>query len=181
MFSVDEFKTKVKEIMEGSETDLPYRNRVEVFAVKDGKVYGGFYPDGAFGTFGGGTDGESLEGACKREYKEETGYTIKNVQKLDIPAVEVGWKTSPKNEKQEERQKKYKGTRSWYFYAELGDKGKKATGEDGESALKDIGLIDIDKAIKSLDRKGGDESIKAQMNARKKALKILKEKLDGMV
>jgi len=158
--------------------DLPYRNRVEVFAIKDGQVYGGFFDDGSFGVFGGGTDGEAVEDAAKREYKEEAGYKLKNVEKLDIKPVEVAWKSKPANEKQEERQKQYKGTRTWYYCAELGDKVKKATGEDGQSPLKDVGLVDIDKAIKSLDRKGGDESIKSQMNARKKALELIKEKLD---
>lgn len=174
--NVDEFKAKINAIMEG--TDLPYRNRVEVFAVKDGKVYGGFYPDGTFGVFGGGTDGEALEDAAEREFKEETGYSLIGIKKLDIPALEVAWKSKPANEKQEERQKKYKGTRTWYYYAELGAKGKKATGEDGESPLNDIGLVDIDKAIKALEKEGGDESIKSQMNARKKALKLIKDMQD---
>lgn len=160
------------------EKELPYRNRVEVFAIKDGKVYGGFYEDGGFGVFGGGTDGEAVEEAARREYQEEAGYTLKNVEKLDIKPVEVAWKSKPSNDKQEERQKQYKGTRTWYYYAELGKKVKKATGEDGKSPLKKVGLIDIDEAIKSLDRKGGDESIKSQMNARKKALELIKEKLD---
>jgi len=158
--------------------DLPYRNRVEVFAIKDGKVYGGFFDDGSFGVFGGGTDGEAVEDAAKREYKEEAGYTIKNVEKLDIKPIEVAWKSKPANEKQEERQKKYKGTRTWYYYAEIGEKGKKAKGEDGKSPLTNVGFVDIDVAIKSLDKKGGDESIKCQMNARKKALELIKEKLD---
>lgn len=176
MLNLTEFKTQITAILEG--TDLPFRNRVEVFAIKDGKVYGGFYPDGSFGTFGGGTDGESLEDAAEREYKEETGYSLIGIEKLDIPALEVCWKSGPKNDKQKERQSKYKGTRTWYFYAELGSKGKKASGEDGESPLKKIGLIDLDKAIESLDKEPNEESIKSQMNARKKALKMIKERLD---
>lgn len=174
MRTLEQFQNEIKAIMEGK--DLPYRNRVEVFAVKDDKVYGGFYPDGTFGVFGGGTDGESLETAAEREYKEESGYSLIGLEKLDIPALEVSWKSTPKNDKQEERQNKYKGTRTWYFYAELGTKGKKAKGDDGASSLSDIKLHDIDKALKALDKEGGDESIKSQINNRKKALKLIQDR-----
>jgi 8-oxo-dGTP pyrophosphatase MutT (NUDIX family) len=170
-----EFKVALRNILE---EELPFRNRVEVYATKDGKVYGGFYPDGGFGVFGGGTDGEKLEDAATREFKEESGYKVKNLKKLDIPAVEAIWDEA-KSKKQKERMQEYKGTRTWYFHGELDDSGKKnkATGEDGQSSLKEIGLIEIDDAIKALEKEPDDPNLKKQYKARIKALKLIKDML----
>lgn len=159
--------------------EKPFRNRVEVFATKDGKVYGGFYPDGSFGAFGGGTDGESIEDSAKREFEEESGYKLKNVKKLDIDPVEVLW-GEPKSKKQKDRMEEYKGTRTWFLTGVLDDSGdkNKSDGDDGKHNLKDVGLIDINDAIDSIKKNfNDDESIKKQQHLRIKALGLIKNNL----
>lgn len=159
-----------------NEDDKPYRNRVEVFAVKDGKVYGGMYSDGSFGVFGGGTDGEDLESAASREFEEESGYKVTNLKKADVDPIEVEWTGEAKSDKQKERMKKYRGTRTWYYIGDLDDSGEKdkAKGEDGHSGLNDIGLKDPDEAIAALDKDPDDEGLKKQYAARIKTLKQIK-------
>lgn len=170
-----EFKMALRQIL--TEEELPFRNRVEVFACKDGKVYGGFYPDGAFGVFGGGTDGEKLEDAAEREFEEESGYKINNLEKLDVAPVEAIWDKA-KSKKQKDRMEDYKGTRTWYFYGELDDSSKKekADGDDGKAGIKDIGLKDIDDAIKALEGTPDDKNLVKQYKARIEALKLIKAK-----
>lgn len=159
-----------------NENKKPYRNRVEVFATKNGKVYGGFYKDGSFGVFGGGTDGEDLETAATREFEEESGYKVKNLKKLDIEPVEIKWEGEPKSEKQKERSKKFGGTRTWYYTGELDDSMEKdkAEGGDGQSGLSDIGLKEIDDVIEKI--KGletDDAGLKKQYKARLEVLRII--------
>ena len=162
-----------------NEDNKPLRNRVEVFAVKDEKVYGGIYDDGSFGVFGGGIDGESLEDAASREFEEESGHKIDNIKRLDVEPVIAKWdEDNPKSEKQKERMKKYSGTKTWYYYGQLNDSGNKdkADGDDGKSGLRDIGLKDIDFAISKLDIDGiEDKGLINQYKARKKALELLKD------
>lgn len=156
-----------------NESEKPYRNRVEVFAIKDGKVHGGFYSDGSFGVFGGGTDGEDLESAATREFEEESGYKVTNLRKADVKPVEVKWSGEAKSDKQKERMKKYCGTRTWYYIGDLDDSGKKnkADGEDGQSGLRNIGLKDINDAIETLNKKVDDDGLNKQYEARIKTLK----------
>jgi len=160
-----------------NEEDKPYRNRVDVFAVKDDKVYGGFFNDGAFGVFGGGTDGEKLEDAASREFEEETGYKINNLRKLDIQPVTAEWEKPYKSEKQKERAKHYRGTRTWFYVGELDDseKEEKAKGDDGKHPLSDIGLVSIDQAIKATEKaEPTEDGLVDQYAARVKALKRIK-------
>lgn len=166
-----------------NEDDKPYRNRVEVFAVKDGKVFGGFYKDGAFGVFGGGTDGEDLESAAEREFEEESGYKVSNLRKADVDSVEVDWQGGPKSDKQKERMKKYRGTRTWYYIGDLGDGSPKdkADGEDGDSGLKDIGLKNIDEVIDNLKEVDVDDpALKKQYAARVKTLEQINNEIGAV-
>lgn len=161
-----------------NENKKPYRNRVEVFAVKNGKVYGGYYSDGSFGTFGGGTDGESIMDTAKREFEEESGYKITNVEKCDIGPVEVLWDGEAKSKKQKDRMEKYCGTRTWAVIGVLDDSGEKdkADGEDGQSGLSNVGLIDVDKAIESIEN-NTNEDTKKQQDFRIKVLRKIKNNI----
>lgn len=161
---------KLKTINEDSK---PFRNRVEIFAVQDGKLYCGEYKDGSLGIFGGGTDGESLEDTVEREFTEETGYKIKNIKKIPVDPIEVVW-GEPKSDKQKERAEKYKGTKTWYFWGEFDNSGEKdkAKGEDGEHGLTSVSLKKIDdELIDKFSSKTDDEGIKKQQKARTAAIK----------
>jgi 8-oxo-dGTP pyrophosphatase MutT (NUDIX family) len=150
-----------------NESELPFRNRVEVFAVRDGKLYCGEYEDGTIGVFGGGTDGESLEDAASREFNEETGYKVNNLTKVPVGPIEVLW-DKPKSEKQKERSQNYKGTRTWYYVGEFDDSCEKdkASGEDGQHNLKNVSLRNIDDKLIEKFISDINESLAKQQKAR---------------
>ena len=161
-----------------NENKKPLRNRVEVFATKNGKVYGGFYEDGSFGVFGGGLDGEAVADAASREFEEESGYKINNLNSLDLKPLEVEW--DDQGGKKDDRKEKYRGTRTWMYVGELDDDGDKdkATGEDGQHHLKNVGLKDVDDAIESIENNlNSNETIKKQQNLRIKALRKIKNNI----
>ncbi len=156
-----------------NESEKPFRNRVEVYAIKDGKLYCGEYKDGSLGVFGGGTDGEALEEAAAREFEEETGYKVNNLKKIPVDPIEVIW-TDAKSEKQKKRMEDYKGTRTWFFVGEFDDskKKEKAEGDDGKHNLKNVGLKELnDELIKSVKSDTDDEGIIKQQKIREKVLK----------
>jgi 8-oxo-dGTP pyrophosphatase MutT (NUDIX family) len=158
-----------------NESEKPFRNRVEVYAVKDNKLYCGKYKDGSLGVFGGGTDGEALEEAAAREFEEETGYKVKNLKKVPVDPIEVIWKDA-KSEKQKKRMEDYKGTRTWFYYGEFDDSDKKdkASGDDGKHNLTDVGLKELnDELIKSTISDTEDDGIAKQQQTREKVLKYI--------
>jgi hypothetical protein len=152
-----------------------YRDRVEVFGKKDGKIFGGIYTgDGTFGTFGGGLDGDSIVGAAKKEYKEESGYSIKNVKQVSQKPLKLPWvKRDGMNAKQIRRIKEYPaGTRTFYAVGDLQRKGKKASGEDGQSGLKNKRLYSMEEIKKLLKPKSNfNQAQRARVKSRLKALK----------
>lgn len=161
-----------------TEGEKPLRNRVEVITTNDkGQVYGGIFPDGSFGLFGGGTDGEAGKKAAQREFEEETGHGITQVQKVDLEPVETIWRHDPKKAKDKDRQEQYRGTRTWFFTGKFQDgDGKKASGDDGKSPLKDIGWYDIDDAIKRIeDNLSDQQDQKAQQKRRIEALRTISD------
>ena len=125
-----------------------YRDRVEVFGTKDGKIFGGRYTgDGTFGVFGGGLDGDSIVNASKKEYKEESGWSLKNVKRIPGKPLILPWiPHDGMNAKQKRRMKEFPGgTRTFYTTGELQRHGNKASGEDGQSGLTNKRLYTKDE------------------------------------
>lgn len=177
--------TRPAQVKTAAEDTRPYRNRVEVFAVDDPKVpkvYGGKFKTGGFGVFGGGTDGDALEEAAKREFLQETGYKLTGVVKIPVDPVTVEWSKPYKSAKQAERAKTYRGTRTWYFYGVIdGEKTEKAEGEDGQSPLTDVGFYTIDTALKLLAAATTENTeLLPQIEARKRALFFVLAKAYGI-
>lgn len=155
---------------------LPYRKRVEVFAVnKDNKLLAGTYPDGALGVFGGGLDDDDLLAAAKREFKEEAGYTISDLEVLP-GSLKAEWSPPYHSAKQKKRAKEYRGTETFYVVGRLGRKAKKATGEDGQHGLKNIRAYTIDEAKKLCKTRKTSNGLKQQYARRRKVLNFINNK-----
>ena len=103
--------------------EKPYRERVEVYGVRDGKILVGRYPDGGVGTYGGGIDpGETPEAAAKREYQEEGGLRIGRIKPLNVPPFVEEWRNrSNLTEKERARLEKFRGSRTHFYVGAVGD------------------------------------------------------------
>lgn len=66
---------------------MKLRKRVEVILIDriTKKIFGGVYPDGTFALPGGGTEGEDVLLAAKKELREETGYVGDDFRLLQEP------------------------------------------------------------------------------------------------
>lgn len=130
----------------------PFRNRVDVFALDaQDRLYSGVYPDGSIGPFGGGIDrGETVPQAARREFLEEAGRKIKNVQRLDLPVHEEsrlareGWRNAGKDD----RLQKFRGTRSFAVLADI-VKGKPATRSEPADHIKQVKYRALPEAIEA--------------------------------
>jgi len=160
----------------------PFRERVELFATDPkGRVYGGFYPGkGGFGTFGGGVDpGEDLQEAAAREFKEESGYSVKNVRPASVSSLKEIWKAPPKGTSQEdadkfnERRKEYKGSITHFFVGNIkGDKGRKDL-EDPKYNFKRVQFRPISAVITKQEKHLEDVEDAAETKRLKQRLKVL--------
>ena len=149
-----------------------YRPRAEVWAGRNGEIFGGFYPDGSFGVYGGGVDpGETPEEAGAREYAEEAGRKVKNLERLPIRPVRQDWHN--KNVKRPE----YDGSKTYLLTGDLTNKRVKAT--EPFTRLKDVGFHPISEAIEAIQQKLDDQNVVRGgdwgpiLRARLKALKML--------
>lgn len=127
----------------------PYRDRVETYALDDdGQVLGGAYKgDLSFGVFGGGVDdGEDALEAAAREFGEEAGYELLDPRFVEVDPVTVDWSPPYASDKQAERAKKYRGSRTRFVTGRIGQPREKGRGDDADSGLDDIRFYDIDEA-----------------------------------
>jgi 8-oxo-dGTP pyrophosphatase MutT (NUDIX family) len=157
-------------------SSLPYRKRVEVYAMKGGKVYGGVYKDGGFGVFGGGFDDDDVVTAATREFAEETGHTITNVRLIPVEPVKIDWNPPYKSDKQAERAKSCRGAQTFFVAGDLDDSNQKpkAEGDDGKSLLRWPRLYTVPEALEFCEKaETTEEGIKQINAARVKVLKHL--------
>lgn len=161
----------------------PYRERAELFAVDHkGRVLGGFYPDKAFGTFGGGVDkGEDPAEAAAREFKEESGYKVVNVRPAGVaPHVQEWEQQSNKpsyanNAKFQERLKDFRGSKTHYFIGDIvGDKGVRSK-VDASYPFKDVKFRPVSSVVKQQEKamSSFSEEDKARAQKRLAVLKAL--------
>ena len=155
------------------------RRRVEVIAKsKDGRIFGGTYPDKTFGVFGGGIEsGETIEEAARREFLEETGRRIHDVKRLKIDPVENPWPKSESPYASDEDKAKdnarYRGDKTYYVEATV-TPGRERKNKDF-SHLTRIGFHKCDTAKRKLEDIPGD---KVYQKLKKGRLKALKEVMD---
>lgn len=112
--------------------DLPYRKRVEVVIVKDGKVLLTKNKDKTtgdewFGFPGGGLDGKSAKETCIEECLEEVGVAVKNPTSLGIKHRQEGMSTK------DNRHLKFRGSDTEWFMAEYDKMDRSQLGDDGDS------------------------------------------------
>jgi 8-oxo-dGTP pyrophosphatase MutT (NUDIX family) len=138
-----------------------YRDRVEVYALKDGKILGGIYPDGNFGIFGGGIDpGETAKKAARREFLEESGYEVKHLHPAYIPAVKSRWSEDDMKrlaKKDPKRIKQYQGSRTIFFIADLGDRIDK--NPEDKTKLKHVKLYPFEEALDLIQKSGDNQRL----------------------
>lgn len=164
----------------------PLRLRVETFAfTPDGKVLAGTYPDGGVGVFGGGVDGDSPEAAAKKEFREEGGRRLLNVQKIRgvRPAVQL-WKDEPlpgmkETPKHKARREQFSGSKTIFMMGEVGGKAKVIDG----SKLKDVRPKPLDDLIKQqrAAMENTDPALQATHKARLQVLERLRAKTAAAV
>lgn len=125
--------------------DLPYRERAEMYALKDGKIYGSKHDNGTFGVYGGGIDpGEDAATAAEREFMEEAGWKVKNVRPLPFDPLVKEWTPPYATPVQAERAKKFRGSRTHYYMGDLDEQIPNATLDI--KGRTDARLYDLDEA-----------------------------------
>ena len=145
---------KRKALAKAAEEDTrPWRDRVEVYGLKDGKVLGGLYNnDKTHGVFAGGIDpGEDLLQAASREFNEESGYTLKNPRAISTEPVLNEWKPPYDSPKHAERAKQYRGSRTQFVAGDIGDEPPDTShSPDAHHDLLDVRLRPLKTALRNI-------------------------------
>lgn len=135
--------------MPSAKTELPWRNRVEVFATDpSNRIFGGVWDnDKSFAVPGGGIDAdESPLAAAMREYMEETGMSIADPELVPIGPIDHPW--SPELQ----RKKNFAGSRTHFVRAKIDPTQTPAESLDYWGANQ-RGWYDPSKAIELMQNK----------------------------
>lgn len=155
-----------------------YRNRVMLFIHdKKGRVLVSKKSDGNFDFPGGGTDGEAVDKAAKREALEEVGWKVDNVSSLGIKPDTFDWPDDFKK-KQEAKGRDHDGHRSFYRHAEAVERDKSDMGVEGD-AMKNLKFVPLHEVIEQFKAraKQKDNAWSAADKMTVKALQALSSKL----
>jgi len=168
------YKTKIRWGLDKQAKDLKVRHRVEAFGLKNGKIYGGIYQDGQFGTFGGGLGNNSPEQAAREEYREEGGYILKNVRKIPMPPAHYVWGKADRAQAHRTgkhgRIKQFPdGMMTQYLVGDIAGKVKKAKGLEHDTGLKHMKFYTPDQALKHL------PPVDKRTRIRRKVIEYIKE------
>jgi 8-oxo-dGTP pyrophosphatase MutT (NUDIX family) len=154
-----------------SKRNLPYRDRVEVLILKDGKLLitknkNKDTGEEWYGFPGGGLDGSTPEKTCINECLEEVGIKIKNPVELSVPEH-----TQEGIGKKDNRHLKFRGSKTkWYKadYVEV-DRSKQGTDDDSrkyswrtlQEALGDVkkGKVMSTHRVKAIEALKGYKSV----------------------
>ena len=160
---------------------LPYRERVELYARDPrGRIFSGLYSnDRTPGVPGGGVDeGEDPTESAAREFKEEVGHLVRDVQMLDVPSFDQAWNPPYMNKKQKERAKRYSGSRTRFATGVYDPAQKETPSEPWDS--KYIMPRKPSTMLKGLNLSHDDPDTADRMAARKRAveevIRLLSEK-----
>jgi 8-oxo-dGTP pyrophosphatase MutT (NUDIX family) len=155
----------------------PYRPRVEVFPVRDGKVLGGLYPDGSFRALGGGIENnETPEEAGVREVMEESGYKVTGLKPLPVRSLKEIWSDEEVKKLTPGRGEIFKGHKTQFLTGLVKEKERAARQADKVPHLNFYGLDKIiDKTTSAL---GKSSPYELPIRKRLQALRELK-KLHG--
>jgi len=155
-----------------------YRNRVMLFIHdKKGRVLVSKKPDGNYDFPGGGTDGQAVDEAAKREALEEVGWEVDNVSSLGITPHTFDWPDDFKK-KQQAKGRDHDGHRSFFRHAEAIKRDKSDMGSEGD-AMKNLKFVPIDEVIEQFKRRAAlkDNAWSAADKVTAKALQALSSKL----
>ena len=126
-----------------------YRPRVDAFGVRDGKILTGVYSDHTPGTFGGGIEsGESPEQAGLREFLEEAGRKLINLQKIPVPPFTQTWVPGKSGPDNAGRRAKYKGSTTHMVLGTISGRKRKPSDTSG---LQDVRYRKPSEVIRDLE------------------------------
>ena len=152
----------------------PWRQRVEVYAISGGMVYGGLYDEVRnFGGFGGGVEpGETLIQTAVREFQEETAWDITDVFPVPVAPFKRLWR---EGENKPNARRQHCGSETHYFFGQLGGQLHGRMPTWGKTRTE-VGLYPIKEALRRCIVPGLDE-LRTEANAKRHEVVSFLEKL----